>query len=66
MYLNYSIILIEYFFFNWSISCPTIYPYKIFDVINTNLLMIYNGELEARAELLAPFYVMENIESYDL
>jgi hypothetical protein len=40
--------------------------YKIFEVINTNILVLFNGGTEARAIQLTPYYLQGQIEHYDL
>ena len=44
----------------------TSYSYKIFEVVNTNLLVIFNGGTEERAIQLTPYYLQGLVENYDL
>jgi hypothetical protein len=47
-----------------SESTPT--GYGIFQVVNTNLLVIFNGGSEGRAAQLTPFYLQGLVPAYDL
>ena len=42
------------------------FNYKIFEVVNTELLLIFNGGDEGRALQLAPFYVQGLVGAYDV
>jgi len=42
------------------------FNYGIFEIVNTDLLVIFNGGTEGRARQLAPFYIQDLVENYDL